>query len=79
MRPHHPPRSVSPRTFTLDPAGRLLVVANQTPLEISEGAAVKSIPASLAVFRIQPDGRLEFVRKLDTAPALFWTAIVPLP
>jgi len=59
----------TPRTFTLDPAGTLLAVANQT--------------GSLALFRIQANGHLAFIHKTDveTGPdkSLFWTAIVTLP
>jgi hypothetical protein len=40
------------------------------------------IPASLAVFRVRNDGKLDFVRKYDvdtSAGSLFWMGIVPLP
>lgn len=67
----------SPRTFTIDPEGRLLIVANQIP--------VGSVPANLAVFCIHAkDGTLDFVRKYElpaatNAKSLFWAGIVPLP
>jgi 6-phosphogluconolactonase len=68
-------RGFTPRTFALDPSGRILVAANQTPL----GA----VSASLAVFRIRDDGRLDFARKYDVdaggSRSLFWMGIVPLP
>lgn len=75
-------RGYHPRTFALDGAGRVLVVGNQSPMSVREGNAVRQVPASLAVFRIGSDGKLEFLRKYDveTDPAagrlLFWTAIV---
>jgi 6-phosphogluconolactonase len=68
-------RGIQPRTFSLDAAGRFLLVANQT--------AQPSLPASLALFRIGSDGKLEFARKydVDATPArlLFWAGFVTLP
>jgi len=70
-------RGFSPRTFAVDPSGRVLVVANQTALPTRDG---KIVPASLSVFRINDEGTLDFVRKYDaeTGPgrSLFWTGIV---
>ena len=63
-----------PRTFALDPSAQMLVVGNQT--------AVSGTPASLAVFRVRADGKLDFVRKYDvdtSGGSLFWMGIVPLP
>ncbi len=61
-----------PRTFTLDPAGKMLVVANQLKHE--------AIPAGLSIFRIASDGKLEFARKYDVESgpgrSLFWAGIV---
>ncbi|MBM3736249.1 MAG: hypothetical protein FJW39_10730 [Acidobacteria bacterium] len=65
---------IHPRTFTLDPDGQLLVVAN---LQRSGGT-----PASLAVFRIGTDGKLTFARKYDQDASqgnLFWTGMMALP
>lgn len=67
-------RGWEPRTFALDPSARILVAGNQ--------AAVKTTPASLAVFRVGSDGKLEFARKYDVdtkTGSLFWMGIVPLP
>jgi 6-phosphogluconolactonase len=75
-------RGLSPRTFGLDPSGRLLVVANESPGIIREGANTRESPASLTVFRIGKDGRLEYLRKYDVTmdkyADLFWMALVPL-
>jgi 6-phosphogluconolactonase (cycloisomerase 2 family) len=71
-------RGAEPRTFALDPSARMLVVGNQTA--ISAGA--KTTPASLAVFHVRNDGKLDFVRKYDvdtSGGGLFWMGIVPLP
>lgn len=71
-----------PRTFTLDPTGRMLVVANMQPATVREKDDVRPIPANLSVFRIAADGKIEFVRKYDQEAAkggLFWTGMVELP
>jgi 6-phosphogluconolactonase (cycloisomerase 2 family) len=74
-------RGFQPRTFALDASGRLLVVGNQTPLAVREGERTRAVPASLAVFKVGGDGKLEFVRTydVDTDPdagrSLFWVGI----
>jgi 6-phosphogluconolactonase (cycloisomerase 2 family) len=59
-----------PRTFALDPSAKILVAGNQ------------NAPASLAVFRVRDDGKLDFVRKYDVETHgdknLFWMGVVPL-
>ena len=75
-------RGAEPRTFALDPSARILVAANQTAIFEGSGATARTIPASLAVFRIRNDGKLEFMRKYDvdtSKGSLFWMGIVPLP
>jgi hypothetical protein len=75
-------RGVEPRTFALDPSARILVAANQTAISTASATNAKMIPASLAVFRVRNDGKLDFVRKYDvdtSAGSLFWMGIVPLP
>jgi 6-phosphogluconolactonase len=67
-------RGSTPRTFSLDPGGRLLVVGNQTTTAAS--------PANLAVFRIGPDGRLEYANRHAIAAGqkpLWWMGIVARP
>ena len=49
----------------MDPSGRLLVAARITPLTVKDGAALRIVPASLAVFRINADGRLDFIGKYE--------------
>ncbi len=75
-------RGFSPRTFAIDPSGRLLVVGNQSATAARDGNAVRMVPASLAVFRIQDDGRLQYLDKYDVdADAnrlLWWMAVVRL-
>jgi len=76
-------RGNHPRTFTLDSTGRILVVGNQMAVPVREAAGVRVVPASLAVFRVRDDGRLEFARvydvETDARRSLFWTGIVSLP
>jgi 6-phosphogluconolactonase len=76
-------RGMSARTFALDPSGRILVAANQFPMVVRAGSNLKTVPASLAVFRVRGDGKLDFVRKYDvqagSGKSLFWAGIVALP
>ena len=69
------------RTFHIDPSGRMLVAAHIMALPVSEGAAIRTVPASLAVFRIDDGGKLDFVRKYDVdvgARTMFWMGMVRL-
>lgn len=67
----------TPRTFSIDPAGRVLVVGNQ----VTTTLAGKAVPANLAVFRIRSDGLLDFVRTYDLAVGLkplWWSGMAAL-
>jgi 6-phosphogluconolactonase len=69
----------TPRTFALDPSGRVLVVGNQNSVSVSEGGSTKLVPANLAVFRVASNGTLTFVQRYDVAVArkpLWWMGIV---
>jgi 6-phosphogluconolactonase len=76
-------RGMHPRTFALDPSGRILVAANQMPLVVRDGSTLKTVPASLSVFRIGESGKLEFARTYDVDAAgsksLYWAGMVALP
>lgn len=70
------------RTFAIDPSGRILIAGNMMELAVREKDGVKTVPASLAIFRVHGDGKLEFVRKYDLnvgSRNLFWMGMVPLP
>jgi 6-phosphogluconolactonase len=54
-----------PRTFSIDPTGRMLVVANLLELPVRDGDGVKVQPATLSTFKIGADGKLTFVRSYD--------------
>ena len=69
------------RTFHIDPSGRLLIAAHIMGLPVREGNAIRNVPASLAVFRIDDSGRLDFVRKCDVEVGnrtMFWMGMVQL-
>ncbi len=73
----------SVRTIGLDARGRLLAVGNQSPLVVLDGDSVRTLPASIALFRIGDDGRPVFAHKFDveTGPQknLLWVGFVSLP
>ena len=76
-------RGMHPRTFALDSSGRVLVAANLVPLSVRDGPNVNAVPASLAVYRVRGDGKLDFVHKYDVETGgsrnLFWMGLVSLP
>lgn len=51
-----------PRTFSIDPSGRMLVVANLLAMPLSDG---KTQPATLSAYKIGDDGKLTFVQAYD--------------
>ena len=75
-------RGIHARTFALDPSSRILVAGNMMQLSVRDRKGVSAVPASLAVFRVREDGKLDFARKYDVDVGnrnLFWMGIVPLP
>ena len=76
-------RGMHPRTFALESSGRMPVAANQVPRSVRDGKTVKPVSASLALYRILNDGRLDFVRTYDVETgggrSLFWMGVVSLP
>ncbi len=78
---HIDTRGIHCRTFHIDPSGRMLVAAHNLPVLVRNGAGVELVPACLSVFRIGPDGKLDFVRKYDVDTGdkiMFWMGMVPL-
>jgi len=78
---HIDTRGIHCRTFHIDPSGRMLVAAHIMALPVRDGAAIRTVPASLAVFRIGDDGKLDFVRKYDVDvgdKTMFWMGMVRL-
>jgi 6-phosphogluconolactonase (cycloisomerase 2 family) len=79
---HIETRGIHPRTFHIDPGGRLLVAQHNRPVKVRDGGAIRVVPAGLSVFRVSDDGRLAFVRKYEVAvgdSTMFWMGMVPLP
>ena len=72
-------RGIHPRTFHIDPSGRLLVVAHIMGLKLRDGDALRDVPARLSVFRIGEDGRLAFLRAYDVPVGertIWWMGMV---
>ena len=73
--------AIHPRTFHIDPSGRMLVAQHNLPVDVKDGNAIRTTPAGLSVFRIGDDGKLMFVRKYDVDVGdklMFWMGMVPL-
>jgi 6-phosphogluconolactonase (cycloisomerase 2 family) len=78
---HVETRAIHPRTFHIDPSGRLLVAQHNLPVPVREGDAIRILPAGLSVFRMGEDGKLTFERKYDIEvgdKTMFWMGMVPL-
>jgi len=71
---HTETQKIHPRTFHIDPSGRLLVAAHIEAMDVRDGDAVRHIPARLSAFRIRDDGRLDYVRSYDVevGKAFMW-------
>jgi 6-phosphogluconolactonase (cycloisomerase 2 family) len=78
---HVDTRGIHCRTFHIDPSGRMLVAAHIMALPVREGAEIRTVPASLAVFRIDDSGKLDYVRKYDVDVGdrtMFWMGMARL-
>ena len=78
---HIETQKIHPRTFHIDPSGRLLVAQHNLPVNVRDGDAVETLPAGMSVFRIGDDGKLTFARKCDVEvgdKTMFWMGMVPL-
>jgi 6-phosphogluconolactonase len=72
---------IHPRTFSLDPSGRMMVAANIQTMLVREGDGIKTVPANLATYHVGADGRLSFANnyEVDTGNAQqFWSGMVAL-
>ena len=72
---------IHPRTFALDPSGKMLVAATIQAALVRDGDEVKTVPANLATFHVGPDGKLTFAHnyEVDTGEAMqFWSGMVAL-
>lgn len=78
---HVDSHGIHPRTFHIDPSGRMLVAEHNLPVTVRDGDRLRVVAAGLSVFRIGDDGRLEFIRKydIDTGDqSMFWMGMVPV-
>jgi len=78
---HIETRGIHPRTFHIDPGGRLLVAQHNLPVNVRDGQTIRLVPAGLSLFRIGGDGTLTFARKYDVEvddQSMFWMGMVPL-
>ncbi len=62
---HVDTHGIHPRTFHIDPSGRLLAVSHIMGLKVHDGDAIRDVPTRLSLFRIATDGRLDFARAYD--------------
>jgi 6-phosphogluconolactonase len=72
---------IHPRTFSLDPTGKMMVAATIQTMLVREGDGIKTVPANLATYHVGPDGKLAFARnyEVDTGDAMqFWSGMVAL-
>ena len=74
-------RAAHPRTFSLDPTGRMLVAASLAPTAVRRDGKVVTIPAGMTVFKVGSDGKLDFARKYDLDVGKltqWWSGMIPL-
>jgi 6-phosphogluconolactonase (cycloisomerase 2 family) len=70
-----------PRTFHIDPSGRMLVAQHNLPVDVRDGDSVRTVSAGLSVFRVGADGKLTFARTYDVDvgdKTMWWMGMVPL-
>ena len=78
---HIETQAIHPRTFHIDPGGRMLVAQHNLPVNVRADGGIRLAPAGLSVFRIGDDGKLTYVRKYDIDvgdTTMFWMGMVPL-
>lgn len=71
-----------PRTFSIEPGGRLLMSSAQFDMRVPRGNDYETVPGGISLFAIRGDGTLDFIRKypLDTrAGDLWWSGTAVLP
>lgn len=74
-------QKLHPRTFHIDPSGRMLVAQHNLPVDVRDGDNVRTVKAGLSVFRMGTDGKLTFARTYDIdtdGKIMWWMGMVPL-
>ena len=69
-----------PRTFHIDPGGRVLVAQHNLPVDVRDGDKVRTVSAGLSVFRMSANGKLTFARTYDIDvgdKTMWWMGMVP--
>ena len=70
-----------PRTFHIDPSGRMLVAQHNLPVDVRDGDHVRTVSAGLSVFRMNEDGSLTLARTYDIDvgdKTMWWMGMVSL-
>ncbi len=70
-----------PRTFSIDSSGHILIAGSIGPMALRQDGRIRVLPAGLSTFRISPDGRLRYLRRIDVETGKmtqWWTGIVGL-
>ena len=78
---HIETQKIHPRTFHIDPSGRMLVAQHNLPVDVRDGDTVRTVWAGLSVFRMGADGKLTFARSYDINvgdKSMWWMGMVPL-
>ena len=77
---HADTHKIYPRTFNIDPSGRMMAVQHILPVNFREGNDVRVAAAGMTIFRIGDDGKLTCVRVYDEQEngddQMFWGAMV---
>ncbi len=76
---HVDTHGIHPRTFHIDPSGKLLVVAHIMGLKVRDGDALRDVPARLSLFRVDADDKLNFARAYDSdigKHTMWWMGMV---
>lgn len=77
---HIETQKLHPRTFHIDPGGRMLVAQHNLPVDVRDGDGVRTVAAGLSVFRMNDDGTLTFARTYDIdvgGTTMWWMGMVP--
>ena len=78
---HIETQKLHPRTFHIDPSGRMLVAQHNLPVLVRDGNNTNTVKAGLSVFRMDTDGKLTFARTYDFYVGdkiMWWMGMVPL-
>ena len=78
---HIETQKIHPRTFDIDPGGRMLVAQHNLPVDVRDGDNVRTVSAGLSVFRMNEDGRLTVARTYDIDvgdKVMWWVGMVSL-